>query len=133
MPASEPARPIATEWATKADNDLRAATFLLTLKRRCPVDAVCFHAQQCVEKYLKALLISCGIEFQKTHDIEILMSLLPDAISFSVSPREREMLTDFATTTRYPGNFEISIKDAQVALKIAQRVRRQARTLLRRR
>jgi HEPN domain-containing protein len=42
------------EWVAKAENDLKSAAHLLTMKD-CPVDNVCFNAQQCVEKYLKAL------------------------------------------------------------------------------
>jgi HEPN domain-containing protein len=32
-------------------------------------DAACFHAQQCVEKYLKARLQEAGIVFTKTHNL----------------------------------------------------------------
>lgn len=45
------------EWLAKADNDLKAAAYTLTLGKDCPTDTVCFHAQQCVEKYIKALLV----------------------------------------------------------------------------
>lgn len=31
-----------------------------------PTDTVCFHAQQCVEMCLKALLVLNGIEFSRT-------------------------------------------------------------------
>lgn len=57
---------IAHEWAGMAENDLRAAAHLLTLRQRCPTEVVCFHAQQCVEKYLKALLALAGVEFPRT-------------------------------------------------------------------
>ena len=32
----------------------------------------CFHAQQCAEKYLKAILISRQVAFSKTHDLLLL-------------------------------------------------------------
>lgn len=44
-------------WIKKAEGDLKTAEHTLTLKERCPFDTVCFHAQQCAEKYLKALLV----------------------------------------------------------------------------
>jgi HEPN domain-containing protein len=31
-----------------------------------------FHAQQCVEKYLKALLVAPGLAFPRTHDLTAL-------------------------------------------------------------
>jgi len=37
-------------------------------------DAICFHAQQCAEKYLKAYLIFNGKEVRRTHDIAELIS-----------------------------------------------------------
>jgi len=61
---------VAAEWARKAENDLKNATHALKLGAECPTDTVCFHAQQCVEKYLKALLTFLGIDFPKTHDAE---------------------------------------------------------------
>ena len=44
-------------WVEKAEHDLRNAEYVLTLAERRPFDTVCFHCQQCAEKYLKALLI----------------------------------------------------------------------------
>lgn len=57
------------EWITKAENDLKNAAQAILLKDECPTDTVCFHAQQCVEKYLKAVLVLHGIPFPKTHDV----------------------------------------------------------------
>lgn len=44
-------------WVNKAENDLAAAALTLKAGRKAPADTVCFHAQQCVEKYVKALLV----------------------------------------------------------------------------
>jgi len=47
----------ARDWVRKAENDLlNAHNTLLTLGQNCPYDTVCFHGQQAVEKYIKALL-----------------------------------------------------------------------------
>lgn len=56
-------------WFKKAESDLKTAEHILTLKESCPFDIVCFHAQQCAEKYLKALLVFRSIDFPKTHDL----------------------------------------------------------------
>jgi HEPN domain-containing protein len=53
------------EWIEKAEEDLLTAQVLMSTSENRPVNNVCFHAQQCVEKYIKALLISLSINFPK--------------------------------------------------------------------
>jgi HEPN domain-containing protein len=51
---SDPEDALATtvrQWVEKAENDLTAATHAIKLRDKCPTDTVCFHAQQCIEKY----------------------------------------------------------------------------------
>ncbi len=78
MPVPEdPVLTLLREWVTKADNDLTAALQILKLGEAAPMDTIGFHAQQCVEKYLKAILVHRGIPFPKLHDIEALMKMVP--------------------------------------------------------
>jgi HEPN domain-containing protein len=56
MPDPEKIAIVVSEWVAKAENDLTNAAHTLKLGKACPTDTVCFHAQQVVEKYLKALL-----------------------------------------------------------------------------
>ena len=115
---------VVREWVEKAENDLKNAVHTLKLGKECPTDTVCFHAQQCVEKYLKAYLVSHGIAFPKTHDIGEVMALLPGRVSPKVTPEEKRRLTSYATATRYPGGYEpISLKEARAAVALARRVR----------
>lgn len=119
------------QWVQKAENDLRNAAHTLKLGKACPTDTVCFHAQQCVEKYTKALLVWHGIEFSWVHDIGALIALLPERSRPDLTPEEQERLTDYAVTTRYPGDYEpIPLGEAQEAVKVARRVRRQIRRWL---
>ena len=39
---------------------------------------VCWHAHQTVEKALKVALIFLQIDFQRTHDLNVLQDLLPE-------------------------------------------------------
>jgi HEPN domain-containing protein len=66
-------------WLEKARNDLRNAEHTLTMAAECPFDTICYHAQQCVEKCLKGLLVWHSIDFPKTHDLGALLSLLPSS------------------------------------------------------
>ena len=61
-------------WIAYAEEDYKAAKTLLGLKKPL-LGAACFHAQQCAEKYLKALLILRNFEFPKTHDLPTLNTL----------------------------------------------------------
>ena len=63
------------DWVTKAAQDFAGAERLAAEGTEFR-DLVAFHAQQAVEKYLKALLVRHQIEFSKTHDIENLLRLL---------------------------------------------------------
>jgi HEPN domain-containing protein len=119
------------QWVQKAENDLKTAAHTLKLGAVCPTDTVCFHAQQCVEKYLKALLVVRGIEFSRIHHLSALVTLLPVRVRPDLTPEEQERLTDYAVSTRYPGDYEpIPLTEARQAVRIARRVRNQARKWL---
>lgn len=119
------------QWTGKADNDLINAEHTLTLKKNCPLDTVCFHAQQCVEKYIKALLSFKAIDFPKTHDISELIVLLPKGIRPDLTAEKQERLTDYATSMRYPSDWEpITREEAENAVAAAKTVREAARALL---
>jgi HEPN domain-containing protein len=119
------------EWVQKAENDLVTAVQVLKLGRLSPSDTVCFHAQQCVEKYVKALLVSHRRDFPRTHDLRVLLALLPVAAKPDLIPEEQVLLSRYATVTRYPGDYEpIRLAEARAAVKIARRVRRQVRRRL---
>ena len=97
----------------------------------CPTATVGFHAQQCVEKHLKTLLVIKSIEFPKTHDIEKLAGLLPLDIIVPLPVTAQRTLTTYGTVTRYPGDYEpVTLKEARQAVSMARRVRREFRSLL---
>jgi HEPN domain-containing protein len=122
---------VAREWTSKGDNDLKNAVHTLKLGKDCPTDTVCFHAQQCVEKYLKAFLVALEKPFPRTHDVESLISLMPKDIRLGLTVEEQRRLTEYATVLRYPGPYEaIPLTEAKQAVKLAQRIQRKIRKLL---
>lgn len=122
---------VVAAWVRKAEHDLTAAGRILRVPRGCPTDAVCFHAQQCVEKYLKGLLTSYGRPFPRTHELKVLWELLPLLGRPGLTPEEQEALTDYAAATRYPGEQEdVPRAEALRAVRIARRVRREVRAML---
>jgi len=118
--------PLTLEWAQKADGDCTAAQCLA--QAGSPVyDAICFHAQQCVEKYLKAWLQEANIAFRRTHDLEELLDLiLPTVPTWSRWAPDFLILTTHAVDFRYPGKSS-SASDADHALKVCEEVRKAIR------
>jgi len=131
MPAPDPVLVVVGEWVRKAENDFKAANHLLRIERENPTDTVCFHAQQCVEKYVKALLVWKKIDFPKTHDLAVLAEMLPVGLRPALAPQEERRLVEYGTITRYPGEYEpISLDEAKAAVPLTRRVRVAARRSL---
>jgi HEPN domain-containing protein len=107
------------EWVRKAVADLQTAKRESRVRRNPNFDAVCFHAQQAVEKMLKAKLASMHRDIPRTHDLTQLLDLLLDAESLWESWRSSlDELVSYAVEFRYPG--EMATRDmAKQALKSA--------------
>ena len=131
MPAPSPVIVLVREWVVKAEHDLTNAAHTLTLGKECPTDTVCFHAQQCVEKYIKALLVFRGTGFPRTHEIAALRALLPPKLRPRLDSKTQSRLTAYAAALRYPGaGPEIALPEARKAVAIARRVRKEVRSRL---
>ena len=57
------------EWVAKAEGDFYTATRERRARLNPNPDALCFHAQQCIEKYLKAWLHDHKAAYPRTHDL----------------------------------------------------------------
>ncbi len=118
-------------WVAKADNDFRNAEYVLTLKENCPFDTVSYHCQQCVEKYLKALLIFRGIDFPRTHDLVVLFNLLREVETLTVQVQDVQPLNRYSIESRYPGDWEpIDESEVRSAFEMAKNIRSVIRPLL---
>ena len=108
-------------WIKKAENDIEAALFLAETMFPTPIEIVCFHCQQAVEKYLKAYLVYNDQEPPKTHDLTELVKLCNayDAYFLLLSPK-CEYLVPFAAQTRYPGTIDPKEEDMKKALAYAR-------------
>ena len=118
---------LAGEWISKAEKDYRVANREFFTED--PVyDAVCFHAQQCVEKYLKALLQENNIYFEKIHDLDVLVEKCKTIIPELLSLKEGLVqLSAFAVEVRYPG-VEAKKEDAEISISVMEKVRNILRT-----
>lgn len=118
------------EWLAKADADYLTAERELAVIEGFNADAVCFHAQQCIEKLPKAILIDRGVVPSRTHDIERLHVTLGSVVSgCSWQIEDLRFLTRAAVTFRYPGE-SADREDATRSLEIAAALRAQLRPLI---
>jgi len=107
-------------WRKHAQSDLKLA---MIDEPGILYESRCFHAQQAVEKSLKAILIISGIEISKTHKIDELIRKLPKDILIPPFLSSAEILTTYAVTTRYPGDrYEVTREDWKKALDLAGQV-----------
>ncbi|MBI2969006.1 MAG: HEPN domain-containing protein [Bacteroidetes bacterium] len=104
-------KPITAEWIKKGEEDYRVAKELLVMNPQ-PKYAICFHAQQSIEKYLKAVLQENQIMFEKTHDLDILAEKCEPFCSALINHREDLLqLSVYAVDVRYPG---FDLEDSEV-------------------
>jgi len=111
-------------WLIKAARDLKAGEAALAAPEPIPEDAM-FHAQQAVEKALKALLIWHDEPFRKTHDLrEVGTQCVGLDPSLAAVCERAELLTPFAWQFRYPDELspEPPTADARQALDLAREV-----------
>jgi HEPN domain-containing protein len=116
-------KPLTQEWVKKAEADFLSVKRELRLRNRPNLDGACFHAQQCIEKYLKARLQEAERPFPKTHNLIHLLDLLK-----SIEPMWEAMrpglnrLNLFSVQFRYPGR-DATRDIAKEALKICREIR----------
>ena len=114
----------AAEWFHYANTDLTAAEYLQNMRPQ-PLNIICYHCHQSVEKYLKGYLIFNGVEQPfKTHDLPLLCEMCYEYNKqFSEIKRACFALNRYSVQSRYPGEMEITINDMQKALEYARIVR----------
>ncbi|MDQ3459087.1 MAG: HEPN domain-containing protein [Deinococcota bacterium] len=110
-------------WIEKAEEDWRVVNLLV--ERGTAWGAVAFHAQQCAEKYLKALLITQGNIPPKSHDLVVLARLT----SFSWNHEVLARLSTYAVASRYPEAF-LGEAEGRWSLEQLEQLRPRLRELL---
>lgn len=111
----------AGEWLRYAAEDLDAAEILLRPAVPKPKQAL-FHAQQAVEKALKAFLLWSGRPYPLTHSLPVLLdqcAVLDSGLRPDIQPAL--WLTQFSVRFRYPGEpEEPAVEDAEKGIEDAR-------------
>jgi HEPN domain-containing protein len=82
-------------------------------------EMLCFHAQQAAEKAIKSLLVQAEIEVPFTHSLEFLLDQLPESTIVPEAVSQAVVLTQFATTSRYPPFREVGEETWREAVRLA--------------
>jgi HEPN domain-containing protein len=118
---------VVNEWVQKAEGDFTTALREWRARKSRNHDAVCFHAQQCIEKYIKAFLQQNQQPFTKTHDLVMLVkACLLTMPLWSVWIEEMDILTRYAVLFRYPGE-SATREESMRAVRIMRKYRQQLR------
>ena len=116
-----------TEWIDKAEGDFHTMLRESRAEEFPNYDGICFHAQQCAEKYLKAVLCESDVRFGKIHDLVAISDLVLDIHpKWSVFREDLAFLSGFAVSFRYLGDSADS-ESAQDAKQYCHRFRQAAR------
>ena len=95
------------------------------------LEMLCFHAQQAVEKAVKAVLLAQGVEFPKTHNLRVLFDLLAEQIDIPQEVVIASRLTEYAVSSRYPGEVEeVTEEEYQGAINLAREVVNWAKSII---
>jgi HEPN domain-containing protein len=122
--------PAVAEWVSKAEGDFVTAGRELRARKSPNYDAVCFHTQQCAEKYFKAILQENDKHIPKIHFLlELLAMILKFDTSYEFLKVDLETLEDYSVRFRYPGHFAEK-DEAQAAYAATKTVRKFVRQKL---
>lgn len=104
-----------------ANRDLQAF-YVLKCASEIDLSTVCFHAQQAVEKSLKAVLVCHGKDPTRTHDLnKIAYSLADEGIELPLTIEELSKLNPYAVIFRYD-DLEIEILTRDEAQKMVETI-----------
>jgi HEPN domain-containing protein len=120
-PRREPAE-LAALYSRKANNDATAAREFAD-NPEISDEIIGFHAQQAVEKWLKAVMANLGLPQQRTHDIDQLGRLLEGhGVELPVPRARLAELTDFAVPLRYEDLLDAEPLDRQATIALVSEV-----------
>ena len=122
--------PLTLEEVRAAEEDWATVQILQQALRRDVYHSICFHAQQCVEKYMKAWLQEANLRVPRTHDLNALLDFI-----VPMHPEWRKWHTDFDTFEPYAvdvryGKHLATAAEVENAVRVCGEVRTAIRAVL---
>lgn len=102
-----------SKWLYRANEDIAVINNLYQTDPVYYSSTICFHAEQAVEKFLKAFLVYNNVDFPRTHDVDFLLMECKkiDSLDFDL---DLGSLVDFGVDIRYPNDFYIPDKEETI-------------------
>jgi HEPN domain-containing protein len=112
------------EWYILAERDFAVAEYLASNMRPIPMEIICFHCQQAVEKYLKGVITLRGEEPPYTHDLAVLCKLCEKhSAEFSKISASCSIITQFGVQPRYDNAINIMESDMNSILRYVNMIK----------
>jgi HEPN domain-containing protein len=125
MTLEDATRAWVARWIRLGEGDLSMARLGLASDGFDVYELVGFHAQQAVEKLIKAFLAKRAVDFEDQHDIDYLQRRVAK-VDAGLAARidQAAALNRYAVGTRYPGRYgPVTRAQAESAVQIAESVR----------
>jgi len=111
-------------WLFRANEDIFVIENLFKSDPELYASTICLHAQQAVEKFLKAFLVYHNVDFPRTHDVDYLL-LECQKIDREDFDLDLGNLGDLGVSLRYPDDFYVPDKEETILyLDIAFKVKK---------
>ena len=111
---------ILKEWMEFAEMDFLTAKHLYEHMYPKPLEIICYHCQQAIEKLLKGVLISKDVTIKKTHDLGLLAEMLQEYTEADEKYLEMcDDLTPYGVKIRHPQELFIEEYHVKKALEEA--------------
>ncbi|MBL8025855.1 MAG: HEPN domain-containing protein [Fibrobacteres bacterium] len=113
------------KWVIKAEHDLKNGRDQLATENPA-TDTICFHMQQCAEKYLKAFIVAKDKKPARTHVISGLLQICleMDSEFQTLIDADCNTLTQYGVLIRYPDDFYEPTKEETIlAIKLAEQAK----------
>ena len=121
---------LAALYSKKASNDAKAAREFAD-NPEISDEIIGFHAQQAVEKWLKAVMADLGLPQQRTHDIDQLCRVLEEqGVALPAIRSRLAELTDFAVPLRYEDLLDAEPLNRHATVTLVEQVGKWAVDLL---
>ena len=119
------------EWIQFAEADYDTACHLWRKRGGRLARAICFHCQQCLEKYFKARLIEAGLRCPETNDLKRLVDLLvaTEPLLAAYRPVLGPLTAAYEIQFRQAGELDLQ-QNAKDALKTCRAIRTEVRASL---